>query len=72
MAISNKLREIRENEGLSVAELARASEVSDKTIRKIETRRLNKARKITKVKTVKGLNKLIDEKYSYEDIYPNE
>lgn len=69
MAIENKLRFFRENSGISVAELERASGVSDRTIRKIETRKY-KAKKTTKVKILLGLKKLAQQDFKYEEVYP--
>ncbi len=70
MAIDNNLRDVRESEGISLTKLAEESAISDKTIRKIETRKLSKARKTTKARILKGLNKLTEKRYAYEDIFP--
>ncbi len=70
MASQNRLREIRQSvEGITVAALARAAEVNEKTIRKIETRK-EKGKVETRVKIVKGLNSLSGGKYSLDDIFP--
>lgn len=70
MASQNRLREIRQSvEGITVAALARAAEVNEKTIRKIETRK-EKGKVETRVKIIKGLNSLSGGNYSLEDIFP--
>lgn len=71
MSVDNKLRFFRENAGVSIADLSRACDISDKTIRKIETRKLNKSRKTTKVKIINGLNKIAEKDFKYEEIFPN-
>lgn len=52
----NKLREIRVNEGLTVAELSRFSELNEKTIRDIEKGRRT-GNEVTRRRILNGLNK---------------
>lgn len=73
MVQRNLLREIREDEGLRVTELALLSGISTKTIERIE-QGARKVSQITKSKVVKGLN-LNPKKsrdYKYPDVFPND
>ncbi len=66
----NKLRDIRENEGLTTSELSRFSGVSDKTISYIENgERLGK--RVTKQKIINGLNSNPRKKktWRYKDVF---
>lgn len=71
MPFENNLRKLRQDDGKTIAELARISEVSDKTIRKIENRVIN-GKVETKSKIIKGLNKLCNKDFNYKDIFPHE
>ncbi len=70
MAVENHLKRYRQSAGLSIAELAREADVSDKTIRKIENR-LIPGKVETKVKIVIGLNSLAKRDYQIKEIFPN-
>jgi DNA-binding XRE family transcriptional regulator len=61
---NNKVRELREDEGISMAELARLSGVSEKTLRDVEKKRRTPA-PFTKGKIAKGFNKIADKKQLY-------
>lgn len=52
----NMLREVRVNEGLTLAELRRLSEITEKTIRDIE-KDGKVGKEVTKRKILNGLNK---------------
>ena len=69
MALANHLKTKRVDAGFTVADVARASSVSDKTIRKVENRDIN-VKKETKVKILKGLEQLTGEKYPYPVVFP--
>jgi hypothetical protein len=66
------LSQIIDDEGISQAELSRTSKISVTTINKICNKKLygKPIKKITMVKIVNGINKLIDgnKKYKFEDI----
>jgi len=66
----NKLRDIRENEGLTTSELSRLSGVSDKTIRYIENGE-NLGKRVTKQKIINGLNSnpRKNKTWRYKDIF---
>jgi len=66
----NKLREIREGEGLTLIELDRLSGVSEKTIRYIENGE-KPGKKVTKQKIINGLNSNPRNKKNikYEDVF---
>ncbi len=66
----NRLREVRENEGLAITELSRLSGVSEKTIRYIENGERSGTR-VTKNKIINGLNRNLQSKnnWKYEDIF---
>lgn len=71
MAAHNRLREIREQEGLTITRLAVLAGVSAKTISRME----NGSRSVaptTKGLIIKGLNKIPDRlrEYTLEDIFP--
>lgn len=67
---SNKLRTIRVDEGLDKAELARLSDVSERTIREIENG--NQSREETLRRIVNGLNRNPKRKkeYEFEEVFP--
>jgi DNA-binding XRE family transcriptional regulator len=69
MASENNLKNVRQSAGVTVAQLNRASGVSDKTIRKIENR-IIKGKVETKVNIIKGLTGLTGVDYQYKDIFP--
>ncbi|MFX1487470.1 MAG: helix-turn-helix transcriptional regulator [Promethearchaeota archaeon] len=66
----NKLREVREREGLTLIELDRLSGVSEKTIRYIENGK-KPGKRVTKQKIINGLNSnpRNKKKIKYEDIF---
>jgi len=71
MAISqgNRLREIREREGILTAALARTSGVSERIIRRVETID-GTPRLEVKARLVAGLNKLIGkERYQTDEVF---
>ena len=71
MAISqgNRLREIREREGILTATLARTSGVSERIIRRVETVD-GTPRLEVKARLVAGLNKLIgSERYQTDEVF---
>lgn len=73
MAAHNKLREIREQEGLTITRLAALAGVSAKTISRLE----NSSRSVapaTKGSIIKGLNKIPDKlrDYTLEDVFPKD
>lgn len=68
---ANRLREIREREGLSRAALARLAELSDRTVQRIEDG--GDAAPATVGKLLKGLNRAPNrlQAYSQDDVFPN-
>jgi len=71
---SNRLREIRIKEGVTITELARVSKVSQKVISETE-RHLRDPRLEIKHRILKGLNEIRGQSnppYSFEDIFPDE
>lgn len=64
MAKKNKVKESRESEAISRAELARVSNLSEKTIKRVEdgTRSFTS---VTKNRIVNGLNSLKNSKRAY-------
>jgi predicted transcriptional regulator len=67
---ANNLRKVLANEGITQAQLARSSSVSDATVNRIYAGKRNPA-PATKGKIVKGLNKLSQIKYAIRDIFPD-
>jgi len=69
----NRLQEIRICEGLSVVELARLAELSDRTIRDIEKGR-RPGKDLTAHKILIGLNRnpkrVRKEEYAFEEVFP--
>lgn len=67
----NRLKEVREHEGITISELSRLSDVSEKTIRDIEAKRANSTR-VTKNKIVNGVNRNSRKTttYTIEAIFP--
>lgn len=65
----NRLREIREQEGIETASLARASGVSERIIRRVET--LDGTPRLeVKARLVTGLNKLVgSERYQTDAVF---
>lgn len=71
MAKPNNLKKCREEAGLSKAALARSSDVSEATIRNIESCKRD-ASPSTKHKLVSGLNKSNHKQreYKFEEVFP--
>lgn len=69
----NRLKEVRQSEGLTKAELARLTGVSAKTITNIERNSL-KSRRETKQKIILGLNRNPNRtgEYAFEDVFPSQ
>lgn len=67
---TNRLREVRENEGLAITELSRLSGVSEKTIRYVENGERSGTR-VTKNKIINGLNRnpQSNNNWRYKDIF---
>ena len=67
---TNRLKEIREKELLSISQLAKLSDVDAKTVSRIE-KGLSIGNKITRGKIVKGLNSnpKKTKEYSYKEIF---
>jgi predicted transcriptional regulator len=59
-----KLRKVRENEGLSLVELARSSGIAPATLSKAEDG--ERIRKYVWGKILKGMNKMSDKRRNYE------
>ncbi len=70
MAAQNRLKEIREQEGLTIAKLAVLAGVSAKTISRLEKGSRNAA-PATKGLIIKALNKIPDklQEYTLEDVF---
>lgn len=73
MAANNRLKEIREQEGLTITKLAVLAGVSAKTISRLENGSRNVA-PATKGSIIKGLNKIPDKlrEYTLEDVFPTD
>lgn len=73
MAAHNRLREIREQEGLTITRLAALAGVSPKTVSRLENGSRNVA-PATKGSIIKGLNKIPDRlrEYALEDVFPTD
>ena len=71
MAAHNKLKDIREQEGLTITRLAVLAGVSAKTISRLENGSRNVA-PATRGSIIKGLNKIPDKlrEYTLEDVFP--
>jgi len=69
MASENKLRQVRVEAGVTIAELARKARVSDTTIRKIETRKIS-GKPETKRSILIGLSKITGVEYVYIEVFP--
>lgn len=70
MVNTSKLKEILINEGITNAELSRASKVNSMTIGKLCNGDGDRVRETTKGKILKGLNSLVGhEKYSFTSIF---
>lgn len=72
MPDGTELRRIRQSAGLSRAQLARAADVSDRTVKRAEDG--EKIRRETQFRIVHGLNDLSkhDPPYELEDVFPDE
>jgi DNA-binding XRE family transcriptional regulator len=70
MASENNLKKIRQSAGVTIAQLARESEISDKTIRKIENRTID-GKIETKAKIINGLKEITGVDYQYRDFFPH-
>lgn len=68
---SNKLREIRVNEGISISELAREASLSERTIRDTE-RGVRCPRPYNQSKIARALNGLIRRRTNREDADPKQ
>ena len=66
--MSNKLREIRIKEGLTITELAKKADVSTRTITRIETDE-GKSKIETLNKVLKNLNELTNKNYLFENVF---
>ncbi len=70
---SNRLQEVREGAGLTIAELVRITGVSDRSLRDIE-RGVRQARKATLHKIVNGLNDYLRSKgkreFGFAEVFP--
>ncbi len=66
----NKLKEIREKEGITRSRLAQIAEISDRTISRIE-RQKRHAKLLTMNKIIHALNEISAGKYTLEDVFPN-
>ena len=67
-----RLRQVRESEGLSRPELARAAGLSDKTLQRAENG--NAVSGVTRHKIVNALNRRTErlQKYDVSDLFPDE
>jgi len=72
-SLPNNLRSVRIHEGLTLAGLARKSDVSERTLRDLE-RGLGRPREVTLHRIINALNELADRRrkidYAMEDIFP--
>ena len=70
---NNNLKDIRIREGLSMAELARLSNLSTTTIRKLEEDENYPPRPETKRKAVRGINENPNRtrEYTYQEVFPD-
>jgi transcriptional regulator with XRE-family HTH domain len=67
--LGNRLKEIREREGIPIPDLARASRVGERILRRVEEAD-GAPRLEVKVRLVAGLNSLLDgQRYRTEDIF---
>ena len=68
---ASELRHIRQSEGLTCAELARASGVADRTVKRAEDG--ESVRPETRYKILRGLNSLSkhDPPYELQDVFPD-
>ena len=67
---NNKLREIRMKEGLTIVELSKLSNLSEKVVRDIESGK-KPGKEVTRRKIVKGLNNNPEKSrtWEYEEIF---
>lgn len=70
MSSENNMKKTRQEAGITRTQLARVSEISDKTIRGIENRRIS-GKVETKASIVNGLNLITGNNYEYKDIFPH-
>lgn len=68
----NRLREVRESEGISRAALARSAGLVEKTVQRAEAG--EPVSNVTRHKIVKALNRMPDKlrSYSVDDVFPTE
>lgn len=71
-SLPNNLKQIRQSEGISKAELARLAKISERTISRIESDMMTGTIE-TKYRIVKGINSLPDrlKEYTFDDIFPS-
>lgn len=71
MAARNRVKDVRETEGLSQSQLANFSGVSEKTISRLESAKRSFT-EVTKHKVVNGFNRNKDrlKLYSYTEVFP--
>ncbi|HBL78137.1 MAG: hypothetical protein A2W90_13705 [Bacteroidetes bacterium GWF2_42_66] len=66
--MENRLKEIRIKEGLTITELSKKSDVSTRTISRIENSE-GKSKVETLNKLLKNLNELTNKSYSFENVF---
>lgn len=68
------MRQVREEAGLSRAALARASDLSERTLKRIEDDETYEPTVVTKNKIRNGLNKTLnlERKYDLHELFPEE